>query len=106
MRAVLAAAIAALLCGATPASAQTYPDRTITVIVPYAPGGNTDVIARIMLEGMTPHIGRFVIEIWRVNARVAQGLTEAQWISLALVALGGLGCLYFRSRPEARLSNA
>jgi tripartite-type tricarboxylate transporter receptor subunit TctC len=62
MRAVLAAAIAALLCGATPASAQTYPDRTITVIVPYAPGGNTDVIARIMLEGMTPHIGRFVIE--------------------------------------------
>jgi phosphatidylglycerol:prolipoprotein diacylglycerol transferase len=51
-------------------------------------------------------IGRFVIEIWRVNARVAQGLTEAQWISLGLVTLGGLGCLYFRSRPEPRLSNA
>lgn len=63
MRATLAAAIAASLCCANGAAAQTYPDRPITVIVPYAPGGNTDVIARIMLEGMTPHIGqRFVIE--------------------------------------------
>jgi tripartite-type tricarboxylate transporter receptor subunit TctC len=62
MRAMLAAAIAASLCCASGAAAQTYPDRPITVIVPYAPGGNTDVIARIMLEGMAPHIGRFVIE--------------------------------------------
>ena len=51
-------------------------------------------------------IGRFMIEIWRVNTRVAYGLTEPQWIALGLVALGGLGCLYFRSRPEPRLSNA
>lgn len=64
MRTRLAAALAVLLSAATGATAQTtYPDRTITVIVPYAPGGNTDVIARIMLEGMTAHIGqRFVIE--------------------------------------------
>ncbi len=63
MRLMLAAAVAASLCCANGATAQTYPDRPITVIVPYAPGGNTDVIARIMLEGMTPHIGqRFVIE--------------------------------------------
>jgi tripartite-type tricarboxylate transporter receptor subunit TctC len=62
MRNMLAVAFAALLSCVSAATAQTYPDRTITVIVPYAPGGNTDVIARIMLEGMTPHIGRFVIE--------------------------------------------
>ncbi len=62
MRTMFAAAFAALLSCMTAATAQTYPDRTITVIVPYAPGGNTDVIARIMLEGMAPHIGRFVIE--------------------------------------------
>lgn len=64
MRTRLAAAIAALLSAVSTATAQTsYPDRPITVIVPYAPGGNTDVIARIMLEGMTAHIGqRFVIE--------------------------------------------
>jgi hypothetical protein len=46
-----------------------------------------------------------VVEIWRVNTPVA-GLTEAQWISLGLVAGGALGLLYFRSRPEPRLSNA
>jgi phosphatidylglycerol:prolipoprotein diacylglycerol transferase len=51
-------------------------------------------------------IGRFAIEIWRVNTRVAHGLTEAQWIALGLVTLGALGCLYFRSRPEPRFSNA
>lgn len=63
MRTMLAAAFAASLACVSGVSAQSYPDRTITVIVPYAPGGNTDVIARIMLEGMTPHIGqRFVIE--------------------------------------------
>src|SRR5262245_11246651 len=59
--AVSASIVAALFCGQ--AHAQGYPDRTVTVIVPYAAGGNTDVIARIMLEGMTPHLGqRFVIE--------------------------------------------
>ena len=45
-------------------------------------------------------VGRFVIEFWRVNTRVAAGLTEPQWIALGLIALGGLGCLYFRGRPE------
>ncbi len=59
--AALAAIVAALF--SVDAQAQNYPDRPVTVIVPYAPGGNTDVIARIMLEGMTPHLGqRFVIE--------------------------------------------
>ena len=48
--------------GTTHLLAQGYPDRTVTVIVPYAPGGNTDVFARIMLEGMAPYLGqRFVI---------------------------------------------
>jgi tripartite-type tricarboxylate transporter receptor subunit TctC len=37
----------------THAAAQnTYPNKPITVIVPYAPGGNTDVIARIVLDHM------------------------------------------------------
>ena len=32
--------------------------------------------------------GRTVIETWRVNPRVALGLSEAQWIGIALIALG------------------
>jgi tripartite-type tricarboxylate transporter receptor subunit TctC len=56
-------AAAALLSFTQPATAQTYPDRPVTVIVPYAAGGNTDVIARIVLEGMTQIMGqRFIIE--------------------------------------------
>jgi tripartite-type tricarboxylate transporter receptor subunit TctC len=46
----MAAAIAAAL--AASAHAQDYPNKPITVIVPYAPGGNTDVIARIVLDHM------------------------------------------------------
>jgi phosphatidylglycerol:prolipoprotein diacylglycerol transferase len=43
--------------------------------------------------------GRFVIEHWRINDRVALGLTEAQWIGLALVVIGSAGWFYFRSQP-------
>lgn len=61
--AVVFAVLASVLSFASPSLSQTYPDRAITVIVPYAPGGNTDVIARIVLEGMSQSLGqRFVIE--------------------------------------------
>jgi tripartite-type tricarboxylate transporter receptor subunit TctC len=61
--AVVFAALAYLAAFISPTASQTYPDRAITVIVPYAPGGNTDVIARIVLEGMSQNLGqRFVIE--------------------------------------------
>jgi tripartite-type tricarboxylate transporter receptor subunit TctC len=61
--AVACAVLASLFSLNSPSLSQTWPDRTITVIVPYAPGGNTDVIARIVLEGMSQVLGqRFVIE--------------------------------------------
>jgi phosphatidylglycerol:prolipoprotein diacylglycerol transferase len=45
-------------------------------------------------------LGRIVIETWRVNPRVALGLTEPQWIGVALVAIGVSGWLYFRAYPR------
>lgn len=61
--AVACAVLASLLSLNSSSLSQTYPDRAITVIVPYAPGDNTDVTARIVLEGMSQVIGqRFVIE--------------------------------------------
>lgn len=45
-------AFCALLAGTFSAAAENYPDRTITMIVPYPAGGASDVVARIMAEGM------------------------------------------------------
>ncbi len=48
---------------AMPASAQDYPNRPITIIVPFAAGGPTDVIARIAADNMGKTLGQtFVIE--------------------------------------------
>ena len=41
--------------------AETYPTRPITMIVPFAPGGLTDVIGRIVAEGMRTSLGQPVI---------------------------------------------
>jgi phosphatidylglycerol---prolipoprotein diacylglyceryl transferase len=45
-------------------------------------------------------LGRFFIEILRVNPVMALGLTQPQWIGLGLVFLGVLGWLYHRGRPD------
>ena len=58
--AVLFAAAASLALIA-PAAAQTYPSRTITMIVPFAAGGASDVIARIVAEEMGKHLGQRII---------------------------------------------
>jgi tripartite-type tricarboxylate transporter receptor subunit TctC len=43
------------------AQAQSYPTRQITLVVPFPPGGSTDVAARIMAEKMRPILGQPVI---------------------------------------------
>ena len=49
-------------------------------------------------------IGRFFVEMLRVNPKVALGLTEPQWIAIALMVLGLAGWLYFRGKPVPTLS--
>src|SRR5215470_19995956 len=57
----LAAGAAALPAVSRTARAQTYPSRPITMVVPYPPGGLTDVIGRILAEGMRTSLGQSVI---------------------------------------------
>jgi tripartite-type tricarboxylate transporter receptor subunit TctC len=53
-RLLLAVALAACALGVGSAHAQSYPSRTVTIIVPFPAGGSTDTVARIMAEGMQP----------------------------------------------------
>ena len=49
------------LAGSLPAGAQDFPSRPITIIVPYAPGGSTDVLGRTLAEAMSKELKTPVI---------------------------------------------
>ncbi len=54
-------AIAALSLFSTTASAQTYPERTITMVVPFSAGGPTDTVARLVAESMSKDLGQQIV---------------------------------------------
>src|ERR1700687_3198727 len=55
--------VAAILMPATPARALDWPTRPVTVIVPFAAGGNTDMMARLGAERLTAKFGKaFIVE--------------------------------------------
>jgi tripartite-type tricarboxylate transporter receptor subunit TctC len=51
----------ALALAAQFAGAQGYPNRAITLVVPFPPGGSTDITARILAEAMRPTLGQSVV---------------------------------------------
>ncbi|MBR0665324.1 hypothetical protein GXW71_13250 [Roseomonas hellenica] len=76
-RSVLGLAAGAL---ATPALAQSgYPDRAITMVTGFAPGGSTDVAARLLADRLGPALGpngRVVVE----NRAGASGTIASDWL--------------------------
>ncbi len=64
MRTLLAVAAAVgVVTGAINAAAQTYPNKSVTIIVPFAAGGPSDALARIMGDRMKSSLGQsFVVE--------------------------------------------
>ena len=54
-------AFAGLAAPVVPLAAQTYPERTITLIVPFAAGGASDVSSRIMAEAMSKSLGQQIV---------------------------------------------
>ena len=69
-------ALAALMASPTAAVAQ-YPDRPITITVGFAPGGTSDVAARILAERMTRSLGTAVIGLF--VACLLAGAARRHW---------------------------
>jgi len=61
MRALMFAAAAAASLAAAPTQAQQYPQRPISMIVPFAAGGPTDVLARVLGQHMSQTLGQSII---------------------------------------------
>ena len=68
----------ALVAWCTPTSAQTYPSRSITVIVPFPAGGPSDVVARIVADQM----GKLLGQTWSSRMSAAPAAPSAAGASL------------------------
>lgn len=73
---VLAAAAAALIATTGIAAAQSYPSKPITMIVPFAAGGPTDIIARVVGEHMSKSLGQQVVVENVAGAGGTTGITR------------------------------
>src|SRR6185503_9893219 len=63
MRQFLLALFAFALFGAaiSPAAAQIWPERPVTMVIPFPPGGGTDLLGRIVAKGLTDVLGQQVV---------------------------------------------
>src|ERR1700709_1707670 len=61
MRKLFVALALTIVAGIAVAQAQTYPVRSLTLVVPFPPGGSTDSAARIMAERMRVSLGQPIV---------------------------------------------
>ncbi|WP_459616514.1 Bug family tripartite tricarboxylate transporter substrate binding protein [Bordetella sp. 2513F-2] len=75
----LACLLACSVVAAIPVSshAQSYPEKPIKLIVPFPPGGTTDILARLMAEGMGKQLGQAVIV---ENRAGASGMIGSEYV--------------------------
>ena len=74
--AAIALAVSAFVVAPRDAVAQTYPDRPVRFIVPFSPGGSSDLVARLMAKDVQRFLGQPVVVENKPGAAAMIGLNE------------------------------
>jgi tripartite-type tricarboxylate transporter receptor subunit TctC len=75
---LVAASLVHLITGtAGEVRAQEYPTRPVEIIVPFAAGGGTDLIARLLCEGLSQRLGQSFVAVNRPGANTNVGTLAA-----------------------------
>mgnify|MGYP001602096154 FL=1 len=77
MKTTLRLMLLALVCGlADPCLAQQFPAKEVQIIIPYAPGGATDLVFRALAASAQKYLGKAVVVVNRAGGGGAVGFTE------------------------------
>ncbi|PSH69999.1 ABC transporter substrate-binding protein [Phyllobacterium brassicacearum] len=105
-RTILGLAIGSLIASVFPAAAETFPERTITLVVPFAAGGSTDLVSRLVAASMSKTLGQQVI-VENVGGaggnlgagQVARAEPDGYTILMGTVATHALNPLMLKTKP-------
>lgn len=102
----LAASAISLLAISGAAHAQSFPERTITLVVPFAAGGSTDVVARVIAQKMGDDLGQQIVVENVAGAggnlgadRVARAEPDGYTVLMGTVATHALNPLILKTKP-------
>src|SRR5215204_7752854 len=103
----LIVAITALIAGPCAAQeAANYPGRVVTLVVPFAPGGPTDGLGRLVAQKLSEHLGKtFIVENKAGaggntgSAQVARAAPDGYTLVLSTVSTHGINPSLYRNMP-------
>lgn len=75
-RRLLTATLASALCAPAAFAQADYPSKPVRIVVPYAAGGGTDAVARVVAKAMTTHLGQTVLVDNKPGSGTAIGAAE------------------------------
>lgn len=77
VRALLLGAVISAFASSLFAQSTAYPTRNVEIIVPYGPGGSTDIVARIVAQNLQDRLGQSFVVLNRPGASGTLGITTA-----------------------------